>query len=215
MVNKENKLIFLLPPKVGSSSVVNWLNNLGINNDPILYPPHPTQHLTLKEICTLYNISSFDLINYKIIQITRNPFYRFISSYKHQNKLLNLNLKPNDFLLHLKKHKNLLPNNQEEFYKKFYNNLQYKYISYFNNNWGGIRFYYNQLWWNDLNASVQYFKLEDLIKSTATLANYLNLPTSPLPHINLSNLDVNFSDFNKKEITNLFKNDYKMLNYGF
>lgn len=215
MVNKEKKIIFLLPPKVGSSSIINWLNSLDIKGNPIFYPPHPTQHLTLKEICTLYNISSLDLINYKIIQITRDPFYRFISSYKHQNKLLNLNLKPNKFLLHLKKYKNLLPNNQEEFYEKFYNTQQYKYFSYSNNTWGGVRFYFNQIWWNDLNASIQYFKLEDLIKTTNPLSSYLNLPPSPLPHINHSDLDIDFSYFNKKEIVNLFKDDYKMLNYEF
>lgn len=215
MVNKEKKLIFLLPPKVGSSSIIYWLNQSGVINDSLLYFPYPSLHLTLKEICTLYGIPHSDLINYKIIQITRNPLDRFISSYKHQNKLINFSLNPNDFLLHLKKYIYLLPNNLDEFYEKFYGDLKYKYYSYSNNTWGGIRFYYNQTWWNDLNASVKYFKLEDLIQNLKPLANYLNLPTAKLPHINQSNTNQNYFEFNKQEILSLFQNDYKLLNYEF
>lgn len=215
MVNKEKKIIFLLPPKVGSSSIVYWLNQLGIKENPLYYLPHPSLHLTLKELCNLHGIPYSDLIHYKIIQITRNPLDRFISSYKHQNKLINFSLNPNDFLSHLKKYIYLLPNNLDEFYKKFYGDLKYKYYSYSNNTWGGIRFYYNQIWWNDLDASVKYFKLEDLIHSTDLLANYLNIPSSPLPHVNKLNLNINQTDFDQKEILNLFINDYKILNYEF
>ena len=88
MVSKTQKIIFLYPPKTASNSLRVSLNDNGFiedsQNNTYLTPK---LHLKLDEIMVAYDIESLD--GYKVIQVTRNPYDRMISSYYHQIRIFN------------------------------------------------------------------------------------------------------------------------------
>ena len=136
MVSKINKLIFLLPPKTGSSSILRCLKISKLPLSEIVnYKKYPTIHLTLEEIIELYSINLDELNQYKIIQIVRNPYNRIASAYFHQMKLQNMYIEFEKFLEKIEETKHLLPHNLDEFYDKFYGNITYKHNSFRNNHW--------------------------------------------------------------------------------
>ena len=139
VVSFKEKLIFLTPPKCSTYSLNKFLvdSNVSLNN-PINHPQHPFYHPTLKEIIQAYNISNIK--EYKIIQIVRNPYDRFISSYVHEQKLLKKSLNLDNYISQIEQYKSLLPNNIDKFYKDFYQTLEYKNFYYKENSWGGLRF---------------------------------------------------------------------------
>ena len=121
MVDKQKKLIALLPPKTASNSFQNYLFSLGYKwSTPSIKLNHPEIHLTLKEYCLKYNINHSHLNEYQIIQIVRNPLDRFISSFHHQQILLKCKLNIEFLLDKLEECIYLLPENYKEFYKIFY-----------------------------------------------------------------------------------------------
>ena len=211
----KEKLIFLTPPKCSTYSLSNFLVNSGIKlNEPLNFPKNfPFYHATLSEIVKAYNIISLD--EYKIIQITRNPYDRFISSYIHEQKLLKKSINFDNYIFKIKKFKYLLPHNVNDFYKNFYKTFSYRDFYYNENSWGGLRFYFEQNWWNDLNKNIFYFKLEDIKNNSEIFSNFLNIKPLNYPKINSLKYDhINLNKNQKKEIYNLYKNDFKILNYG-
>jgi hypothetical protein len=89
-------------------------------------------------------------------------------------------------------------------------------------NWGGLRFYFEQNWFNDIHADVKYFKLENLINSTEELSDYLKIKTSKFPHINVnvnkipeSQYKLFYNDIEKNIVTEMYLNDIKIYNYEF
>lgn len=221
MVSKINKLIFLLPPKTGSSSILRCLKISKLPLSEIVnYKKYPTIHLTLEEIIELYSINLDELNQYKIIQIVRNPYNRMASAYFHQMKLQNMYIEFEKFLEKIEETKHLLPHNLDEFYDKFYGNITYKHNSFRNNHWGGVRFYYEQIWFNDLNLkNITYFKLEDLDKDYSSLSNFIGVNTNKFPHINKNQTPSDYNRlYNEKCISivsELYKNDLKYFNYEF
>ena len=221
MVSKINKLIFLLPPKTGSSSILRCLKISKLPLSEIVnYKKYPTIHLTLEEIIELYSINLDELNQYKIIQIVRNPYNRIASAYFHQMKLQNMYIEFEKFLEKIEETKHLLPHNLDEFYDKFYGNITYKHNSFRNNHWGGVRFYYEQIWFNDLNLkNITYFKLEDLDKDYSSLSNFIGINTNKFPHINKNQTPSDYNRlYNEKCISivsELYKNDLKYFNYEF
>jgi hypothetical protein len=126
MISKEKKLISLMPPKTASNSIKQTLENNGVTfSIPIGKKIVPKIHLKLDEIVDLFDLDT--LSNYKIFQIVRNPYHRFVSSYYHQMRTsaIRRNIKfvgydLNQFTNHLynsKKSDNFL----EEFYGDKYN----------------------------------------------------------------------------------------------
>ena len=191
MVDKQKKLIALLPPKTASNSFQNYLFSLGYKwSTPSIKLNHPEIHLTLKEYCLKYNINHSHLNEYQIIQIVRNPLDRFISSFHHQQILLNW------------------ANSNINISKK-----PYKDLCYLEGNWGGLRFYYPQTLWNDLNQNIEYFKLEEI---TDKDNNFFNQKNQIFPKLNISPLYNKTIPYSlKTHIYNLFKPDFKVLNYEF
>jgi hypothetical protein len=221
IISKKNKIILITPPKTGTHSITNYLS--GVISDkslPINQVGYPIYHLTISEICYVFNINQLELKEYKIIQCVRNPYTRITSAYFHQMKLQNNHIEFERFLEKIQETKHLLPHNLDEFYIKFYGNITYKHNSFKNNNWGGARFYYEQIWFNDLNLNnITYFKLEDLSADSVSLSNFLGVNNKKFPHINKNQTPTDYNNlYNEKNISivgELYNNDLKYFNYEF
>jgi hypothetical protein len=223
IVSKKNKIILITPPKTGTHSITQHLKNTGIENETYVnYVQYPIYHLTLSEICNVYNITNNELIDYKILQCVRNPYNRIVSAWRHQTFILNEKIKFIDLLNKVKDHKQLLPNNIDDFYKLFYGSIEHKHKAFRNGNWGGLRFYFEQNWFNDVNADIKYFKLEDLKYSTEELSDYLHIKILKFPHINKnkdgmkeSDYKLFYTDVEKSLVNEMYMNDIKLFDYEF
>jgi len=223
IISKKNKIILITPPKTGTHSITKYLSVAGIESDnPTIFPNYPIYHLTLSEICKVYNISVESLIEYKIIQCVRNPYDRMVSAWLHQISILNNKMLFSDLLIKIFETKHLLPTNTDEFYKSFYGSIEHKRTSFRKGNWGGMRFYFEQNWFNDTNSNIKYFKLEEISNSTKDLSDFLNIDTNEFPHIN-KNIDRKqelyyryvYTDIDKALVNSMYINDIKMFNYEF
>lgn len=222
IVCKKNKIILITPPKTGTHSITKYLTNNGIYNSPqVNKVDYPVYHLTLSEICNVYNISINQLFDFKIIQCVRNPYDRMVSAWLHQNRILNKKINFYELLCMVKENKHLLPNDIDQFYSIFYEDVNHKVKSFSNGNWGGLRFYFEQNWFNDINANVNYFKLENLKDSTEELSKFLGITTERFPHINKNILrktvdySLNYTNIEKNMVTEMYITDIKMFGYEF
>jgi hypothetical protein len=223
VISKKNKIILITPPKTGTHSINQYLKNGGIETDtPTNFVEYPIYHLTLSEICNVYNISNNDLSDYRILQCVRNPYNRMVSAWRHQMLILRQKTKFVELLNKVKNHKQLLPNNVDEFYKLFYGSIEHKHKSFQIGNWGGLRFWFEQNWFNDVNANVKYFKLENLKYSTEELSDYLHIKILKFPHINKNNNGIDESDYKlfytdveTNLVNKMYINDIKLFDYEF
>ena len=221
MIIEKEKIILLLPPKTASNSLRKLLMDSGFYfRPPLRKVDYPIYHLTLSEICYVYNIPIDQLTNYKIIQIVRNPYDRFISAWFHQMDILKTKMSLDELTEKLSRFKHLLPNETDTFYEKFYGSLKHKENSFAKGNWGGLRFYFNQTNWNDVNATVHYFKLEELTEDISSLSELINFKLDDLPKIKVNSstrADFNnyYTDDQKKQVQELFNDDFKDLDYEF
>lgn len=223
MVSKYNKFIFLLPPKTASTSFTKCLIDSGIKlSNPIKNTEYPQYHLTLSELTHCYDITNEEIKDYKIIQIVRNPYDRFISAWIHQKEILGYDIKLDELISKLNQYKKLLPNNINSFYVKFYNTIQFKYKSFSEGNWGGCRFWYEQNWWNDINMHVEYFKLEDIKINITPISDYIGIKLNPLEKIKQNPNSYRKEDYryyytenNMNIIKSLYINDIEKYEYEF
>lgn len=221
IVSKKDKVILITPPKTGTHSITKYLNNIIKDKSyPITVGKYPIQHLTLSEICNTFHINYLELEKYKILQTIRNPYTRIVSAYFHQMKLQNIYMKFEKFLEKINETKHLLPNNLDEFYIKFYGNVNYKYNAFTNGHWGGARFYYEQNWFNDLNVNnIQYFKLEELSMDTNSLSTFMGVNSDKFPHINKNQSSIDYKSLYNDDLVGivyeLYKNDLNLFNYEF
>lgn len=208
-----------MPPKTASNAIRQTLENKGVNfSTPVGKKLIPVIHLKLDEIISFYDIESLD--EYKIFQIVRNPYHRFMSSYYHQMrispsakgyKFTNYNL--NEFANHLYKSKK-----SENFLEEFYGDTTFVY-SHINNglNWGGSRFFDTQTSWKNINCNIKYFKLEDIKNNASPVGEFLELPFSSLDKVNAGPKVTNYSDLIDSEIKEiideLFNDDFVNFDY--
>ena len=86
MIDKNKKIIVLMPPKTASNSIRTLLEQF----DYVFYQDskikYPQIHLKLSEIIKLYDVNNLN--EYNIIQVVRNPYHRFISSFFFQKKII-------------------------------------------------------------------------------------------------------------------------------
>ena len=219
MIDKNKKTIVLMPPKTASNSVRILLEQFGYNFYKDLNLPNiPQIHLTLSEIIKLYNI--VDLEEYKIIQVVRDPYHRYVSSFFFQKKIIsnNYSIIFKDYNLHEFSKHLLNSKNTNNFVKNFYGDTSF--VDYCIQNgisWGGTRFYDNQVDWDDVGVDVKYFKLEEISNDTTELQSYLNLPNKQLPKINSQNLNIDYLSLITPEIKQivieLFKKDFDKFFY--
>lgn len=221
MLIEKEKIILLLPPKTASNSLRKLLIDSGFRfRPPLRKVDYPVYHLTLSEICYVYNIPASQLENYKIIQIVRNPYDRFVSAWFHQMDILKTKMSLDNLIEKLSQHKHLLPNQTDTFYENFYGSITHKEKSFERGNWGGLRFYFDQIYWNDLDVKVHYFKLEDLTQDISSLSELINFKLADLPKIKVNsstreNFNIYYNEKQKKQIQELFKDDFKKLDYEF
>lgn len=221
IVSKRHRVILITPPKTGTHSITSYIKNSGIESEtPVNLVNYPVYHLTLSEICKVYDISHSDLNHFKILQCVRDPYNRIVSAWLHQMAILNREIDFTQLLSNVRKNKHLLPDKVDKFYISFYGDIEHKNKSFKTGNWGGLRFYFEQNWFNDINADVKYFKLEDLQKSTKELSEYLNIKVLEFPHINKNTRGIPeyeyklfYSNIQKDMVSEMYNNDIKMFNY--
>ena len=206
-----------MPPKTASTSLKLTLEKQGIVFD-IHKENLPQIHLKLSEIKEKFNV--FDLTDYKTIQIVRNPYTRFVSSFFFIKKIMPSDYTPifkkldiSDFIDHLIESKK-----SNDFIKTFYGDVGYvesRIVS--GSSWGGSRLFDSQSSWNDIDYDVNFFKLEDLNYDITPLNLILNTSMKSLFKVNSQQITKNYMDFfNQKDlekIYNLYSEDF--IKYGY
>lgn len=188
MVFPDKKIIFLLPPKCGTSSFCYLLKFLTKIN---FIENTPRRHSLLSEnvdYCKIKNLQ-----DYKIYQLCRHPLDKLISSYYYfrpKFKLHSPEAKPlpglwqynfNDYLKLVLPHLHLLTLNSNTFLKTIHKELYKHHERKFGSAMLHFTplFYQPQTNWNDLNVDIEYIKLEDLVEDTFNLSLILK---EDIPH---------------------------------
>lgn len=208
-----------MPPKTASNSIRVLLEQHGyFFSKDSKHLNYPQIHLKLSEIVDFYNVKNLE--EYKIIQITRDPYHRYISSFFFQKRIVpqNFTVKFKNYdLVEFSKHL-LFSKKTNNFIDSFYGDSSF--VNYTINNgisWGGTRFYDKQVEWNDLGVNVKYFKLDDINNDITELRNFLDLPIKGLPLINSQGLTFDYLSLITPEIKEivieLFDKDFDNLNY--
>ena len=218
MLLRYKKIIFLLPPKTGSSSFVKMIKDSGFEFEMVETRLHPF----LSEIIEYYEIE--DIGEYKIYQLCRNPFDKMISSFYFQKKIIKdkkrykkfIDLSFDDFVKLITNNVHLLPNSIDSFCENVFNDSEFSTrhlpSAY------GIRFYIPQTKWINKNVDVTYLKIEDLNKDLSILQNILDTDKKLiLPKINSNHLDIPYNEMYNNEsiemIQKVYNEDFLKLNY--
>lgn len=227
MVFLDKKIIFLLPPKCGTTS----LSTLLLNTQKFspMVSLRNTRHSLLSKVVKSNNLQD-TIQDYKIYQLCRNPLDRLVSSfyfYANQfgvqrfldqtqtykngefklTKELNFNNTMEVFLPHL----HLLANSP--------NHKDYPAYSGKRNFHGFFMFLSPQSIWNDLDIDVEYIKLEDLKKSTSILSSIFKKDFQKFPSTNINKKRPSqpyLEMFTKKTLElayKVYEQDFKILNY--
>lgn len=232
MLFKTKKLLFILPPKCGTSSFVRFIKE----NTSLITPFNEVgRHFLLSDKVKNLKSEGENFQDYQVYQICRNPLNRIVSSFLYQEQLAlnrrkttphNRNPKKNirprralhnlDFKSTLKLLSPLIPhcpalelNHQFHFTKtSFYKDkLANHPHPYFKNStmlyW---QFYMPQYMWNNINTNITYLKLEDLSKDCSILSDIFkeDLPKQ-FPLANKTQL------FNKQPAIEFFDTETKKL----
>jgi hypothetical protein len=208
MISKKSKIIFLMPPKTASNSLTESLLDSSIKFEEF-GPSYrlPKIHLFLSEIVKLFNVQ--DIENYKVVQLVRDPYHRFASTYFHQIKLLpnkhhlkRLNF--NDFSIHF-----LNSLKKGDFLNNFFIGTQFMNKSILSGkSWGGARTYLQQTQWNDLGVDIKYIKLQDGIDVSEELTEHLGIYIPEMPLKNVNKNDINYDDILTDEIMDIIYQVY-------
>lgn len=225
MVNKEKKLIVLMPPKTASNSLKKSFRESGnpFTKFSLSYKK-PKIHLYLSELVKVFAIRN--LAEYKIIQIVRNPYQRYVSSYFHQMKSVNkseenIPFKNYDINQFTKWLSDCLVESEKEknFNEIFYGQNNFLKKSKRRGTWGGSRLYKNQSEWNDMPITkTKFFKLEDISNDITELNEYLGFKINPLETVNENKKENDYEKYLSSEIIEFVKKrfeiDFKLLDYG-
>ncbi len=208
-----------MPPKTASNSIKQTLEKQGVKfSSPTKKTNSPLIHLKLNEIVDLFEIDNLN--EYKIFQIVRNPYNRFVSSYFHQVRILNnmktvkfINYNLNQFSKHL--HNTI---KSENFLKNFYGDTSFIERSIKNGvSWGGSRLYDTQLSWKNLDCNITYFKLEDVSVNIQPISDFLEISLPKLDIVNFHSNGKNYSELIDDEIKliveKIFAEDIKVFQY--
>lgn len=208
-----------MPPKTASNSLSESLYDSSIDFDELVGFPYPKIHLYLSEIVDAYRIK--DVENYKIIQVTRNPMDRFISSYFHQMRMIeNKSVKISgmnieQYTRHFFKS---LIHSEGDFLENFYGNTKFiKNAVNSGNSWGGSRLFLSQHQWNDMDMNVEYLKLEELQGDTKSLSDLIGVYIPELPVKNTNKKKVDYQSLVTPKIKQIvefvYEYDYELLKY--
>tara|TARA_R110000796_G_scaffold75286_1_gene168952 strand:- start:1545 stop:2285 length:741 start_codon:yes stop_codon:yes gene_type:complete len=243
MIFPDKKIIFLLPPKCGTSSFEKYVReNISLLNGGVDLN-YTKRHTYLSQ--EIKKVDG-DIQNFKIYQLCRNPIDRLVSSYYFIQKIIQgqklrtphkrnplKNIRPKNIFQNYTFEEILniiLPDinsflMSQEFISKMKNkNLNLPVLPvHMKNPYALVKsyawFYLPQTQWNNLNLDVTYIKLEDLAKDCTILSEIFqeNLPNQ-FPHKNISNNTNSLDYFNKHTLNlvkNSYKEDYELCNYAF
>ena len=190
MVSKKEKLIFLTPPKTASKSLKECLLDCSLDFEPFENTLVDTDHLYLSELVKYFDLEN--LLQYKIIQVVRSPYDRFVSAYISSGSEMSLD----DFA--------------ESFYNSIFNSeIKDEKESYFKN-----RAFLNQTQWNDMRADVVYLKIEDVSKNIKVLSDEVGVYLPELETLNSQDYErMNFSEKFIHIINKIYKKDIEKLKY--
>ena len=196
----------LYPPKTGSTSLKKCIIKSNVNFDTFDKDYHqPNTHLYLSELLDCFKIT--DLENYKITQIFRDPYQKFISAYYNFIRELpqefhtkNLNL--NDFVI---KYEECLKS--ENYINCMYDEPKWVYNFITNKiHFGFTRYFVPQLKWNDINANVMYFKFDNIVKDVSKLSDYIGVNLLQFDCYNKNNIKSDeIQKFNDKSLEIIFR----------
>ena len=218
MVSKKHRVIFLMPPKTASQSLTEVLLDSSIVFDEI--KRRPKIHLTLSELMEEFGLSKQELSEYKIVQVVREPYERYISSYLHQLRLIpkyakNVTIRGMDidvFSEHLV-HSLMKPN----FLKNFYGNTSFvKRNLDSGKNWSGSRAFMAQADWNDVGAEIKHFKLEEIKESMEAISDYIGIYLPDMTPKNVSPTKKEprmYSQFVYDTVSYLYRIDFETFGY--
>jgi len=219
MLLRYKKIIFLLPPKTGSTSFIRMMSNNNVRYELVNTQLHPF----LSEIIEYHKIKNIN--EYKIYQLCRNPFDKMISSFYFQKKIIKdkqrykefIDLSFSEFIKLVTDNIHLLPHNVDSFCKNVFNDS--KFSTRHLPSAYGIRFYIPQTNWKDIEVDVTYLKIEDINNDTTILQNILDMDKKLiLPKLNSNNINTSYDGMCTNEDINLiyskYEKDFTKLNYS-
>lgn len=230
MVFLDEKIIFLLPPKCGTSSFVSLINSIPKFNSNNALDSNKGRHIRLSHTVRRHSIKN--LQDYKIYQICRHPLDRLISSFYYLKPPISKDTKnPFSIITHYDKKYEF--NVFLELILPFMISIKHKPPKSFWYLWNrAIKkdfkrinnfFYQPQIYWNDLNTNVEYIKLEDIVQDSSLLFSILGentLKTFPFENKNKGNnnkpktptLEM-FTKQNLELAYEAYEQDFKILGY--
>lgn len=219
MISKEKKLILLIPPKTASISIGDAFKRSGIKfSEPTKLVDYPEFHPRLSEISEIYDIKNFE--DYNIFQFTRNPYYRFVSSYyqllrisPNHEKITFSRMNFKEFVFHIDRCKS-----SDNFAKELFgDDTHYQENLRMKKSWSGVRMFDEQSSYNDLDSKISYFKIEDLSNSIEKVSKIISLEIKQPFTLNNNPVRIDYDmllDSESKEV--IYKNftsDFEVLGY--
>lgn len=226
MVFPDHKMIFLLPPKCGTSSFISLLKDNPKFDSDLIKEQDKGRHIRLSQMRRYFGT---DLHEFKIYQLCRHPLNKLISGFHFHKKPIskdtpnqfNIAIEPNkeyEFNEILKlilplviSNKNITPQKQFVSWNRTINKSFNSALSLF---------YRTQTGWNDLNMDVEYLKLEDLMQDTSKLFPILGESTPkkyPIKNKNKKLKNPTLEIFTKQNLElayEAYEQDFKILGYN-
>ena len=209
----------LFPPKTASTSIQSAMNRTGIKFEfGKKELEYPIFHLKLSELCEWHGLTNIG--DYTILQFTRNPYYRFVSSYyqliRHTIGYTSLSfygMEFKQFTQHFNKSKQ-----SNDFIKTFFGDESYYYDNLkLKRHWSGVRLFEEQISWNNLNKKIHYFKIENTFNDMSSVSELIGCGVIPVESTNKNPVNVNYDNLLDKECMNIiyqhFNNDFEILGY--
>lgn len=219
LFSSDKKFILLLPPKTASTSISNAFLRSGIKfNTSHKILDYPIFHLKLSEMCEWHELDNID--EYKVLQFTRNPYHRFVSSYYQLLRITsgNTNLKFygmnfKEFVYHLDESKS-----SENFTKSFFgDDSHYHENIRLKKNWSGIRMFDEQVSYNDLNNKINYFKIENTLNDMSLVSELIGSQINIVNNLNKNPVEIDYDSLLDEECMGIihrnFINDFEILGY--
>lgn len=206
MIFPNKKVIFLLPPKTGTSSFLKLIKNKSYK----FKGAPPNRHSFLSELIIKQKLQK-DIHDYKIYQLCRNPLDKLVSSFYFSKALPNIRAQyPKYIELSFEEVINQLKTPEKK---------QKQIPILFHG--GGSRLYIPQTEWGDIECDITYIKLEDLKENTNILSEIFQDEFEDFPFINATHMRRKkpyLEMFNKETLKmaqELYKTDFETLQYEY